>query len=312
MTEALGTVLPIVLILCLGAGLAYFKFMNKAVMDGLNALVYWIALPALVIEKLSSASFAGAVLLKLCGIFFLASLGALVFASAVSAWLGLRRADVGTVAQASFRGNLAFVGIPVLVYSFSNLPNAEQAELIAIALLVFGPTMIFYNVFSVLALQASQANMGPEAAALLGRRLVTNPLLLAGAIGLTLNLAIGPLPPTIARTLDTLGGFSIPGALLCIGGSLTMVSIRGNRSAIGLATVTKVALLPLFMSGAVHLFGADPMHARILMVFAAAPTAAASYVLAVKMGGNEGIASGSVALSTLLSPVSLVVVLLLF
>ncbi len=48
---------------------------------------------------------------------------------------------------------------------------------------------------------------------------------------------------------------------------------------------------------------------RIALVLASCPTAAASFVMARQMGGDEALASGSIVLSTVLSAASLAIVL---
>jgi predicted permease len=94
-------------------------------------------------------------------------------------------------------------------------------------------------------------------------------------------------------------------ALLCIGGALATTPVRGSRGWILAAALLKVAVLPgiVFVLGT--LAGLGPRDLRIAVVLAASPTAAASFVMARQMGGDEPLASGSIALSTALSAASL-------
>jgi len=101
----------------------------------------------------------------------------------------------------------------------------------------------------------------------------------------------------------------VPIALLCIGGSLAMTSMRGRRSWIIAAALMKVVVLPLIVFGLAWLAGLGPQEMRIALVLASSPTAAAAFVMAKQMGGDEALASGSIALSTLLSAASLAVAL---
>jgi len=171
-------------------------------------------------------------------------------------------------------------------------------------------TMAFYNVLAVVVLQASRPGTGARAGALV-RPLVTNPLLLAGVSGLLLAFAGVQLPMFLDRTLEVLGGAAVPIALLCIGGSLTTTKLAGRRSWIVSAALMKVGVSPVVIGGLVWLAGLGAIEMRIALVFGATSTAAAAYVMARQMDGDEALASGSVALSTLLSAVSLAVALLL-
>ncbi|MCC5805114.1 MAG: AEC family transporter [Opitutales bacterium] len=305
------TILPVILLLAAGAGLVRWGFFGPGFTDELNKLVYWVALPALIIVRVSAAEVEGGALPRLCGAFFLATLCAVGVAYATAHVARLPERDGGTFVQASFRGNLAFVGIPILVYAFSGYPEAEQAEFVALAVLVFGPTMLIYNLLSVAALQLTGGGSVAAGGKLLFRRLVTNPLILASIVAILLYLTAGPLPAVPARTLEALAALAVPGALLCIGGGLVTARLRGNVRGIVLASVIKAGVLPLLAYGTARIFGLEGAHVVIVLVLAASPTAAASYVLATQMGGNAGLASGAIALSTVLSPLSFFVILLL-
>jgi predicted permease len=119
------------------------------------------------------------------------------------------------------------------------------------------------------------------------------------------------LPMVLDRTLDVLGGAAVPIALLCIGGSLTTTKVAGRRSWIVSVALVKVVVSPLVMGGLVWLAELGAVEMRIALVFGATSTAAAAYVMARQLEGDEALASGSVALSTVLSAMSLALALLL-
>lgn len=297
------------MLLGLGVALARCGFFNADFFQSMNRLVYWIALPSLIVARLAEAELPGLQLIRPG-----AALLAATVATGLSAWgvarvMRLPRADYGTLIQAAFRGNLAFIAVPVLLYSISDLPLSAQADWIALAMILLGATMIFYNLASVAVLLASQAEGSMRTVGTLFRRLITNPLLLAAAAGFLINLMPMSLPQPLLATLETIGGIAVPGSLLCIGAVLASIRMVGNRSAILAGALLKVALLPLWALVCVGLLGISGVEARIVLVFAAAPTAAVSYVMAKELGGNVALASGCVALSTLLAPLGLVLVL---
>jgi predicted permease len=309
--EAVNTVLPILLILALGAALTASGFLSGAFSAALNRVVYWVALPALIIAKLSSARFSGESLPVLLGVFTAATLLTALLAAVGCRFLGVSRRDSGTLVQGAFRGNLAYIAIPILAYSFSDLPRAEQASALSLSFVVLGPVMVLYNILAVYFLQRSDADGARIGARLLFGRMAKNPLILAALLGLLLNPLTGPLPVPLNRTLETLGQLAIPGALLCIGSSLSRLNLQGNKTAIVATSLIKVAAVPVFVALLAMPFSLGEIELRLLLIFAAAPTAAASHVMAVEMGGNEDLAAGTIAVSTLLSPLSLVLVLIL-
>jgi predicted permease len=200
--------------------------------------------------------------------------------------------------QASFRGNLAYIGVPVLSYG-----THANKETLASGVIIMVGLMASYNILAVLVLQSGK-HQQPDWKKM-GRSILGNPLLLSGTLGLVFSALSLSLPGFLIKTLDSLGGAAVPIALLCIGGSLAVTSLQGRLSWILAAALLKVAVLPGIVWILVSIAGLGPAEQRIALVLASAPTAAASYIMAREMGGDEALASGSIALSTILSGLSL-------
>lgn len=305
-----NTLLPLILLIGLGAVLSRIRFLGPQFASDLNKLAFWIALPALLFRSAAGASEATAATWWLLGVMLLGTALVSLLAWVWSRAIGVPAAGQGTFVQSAFRGNLAFIGIPVLAASVVDAPDSIRVPALASGVIVMALTMAFYNVLAVVVLQASRPRAGIGAGALV-RPIATNPLLLAGLSGLALALAGVSLPAFLDRTLDVLGGAAVPIALLCIGGSLTTTRFVGRRSWIVWAALFKVAVSPLLIGGLAWLAGLGPIEMRIGLVFASTSTAAAAYVMARQMEGDESLASGSIALSTTLSAISLAVVLIL-
>jgi predicted permease len=309
MSVLANTLLPLILLIGLGAALSRIRFLGSPFAADLNKLAFWIALPALLFRSAAGASEATTATWWLLGVMLLGTLLVSALAWAWSRFLGIPATGQGTFVQSAFRGNLAFIGIPVLAASVVDVPDAVRVPVLASGVIVMALTMAFYNVLAVVVLQASRPGGGASATVLV-KPIVTNPLLLAGLSGLALALFGLRLPAFLDRTLEVLGGSAVPIALLCIGGSLTTTRFVGRRSWIVSAALFKVCVSPLLIGALGWLAGLGPIEMRIALVFASTSTAAAAYVMARQMDGDEALASGSIALSTVLSAVSLAAVLL--
>lgn len=292
----LETLAPMILLIALGAGLARIKFLGREFMTDLNKLAFWVALPALLFVSATHASEPGGQVGRLLGVLFSGTILITLLAWILCLLLRMPAASRGALSQSAFRGNLAYIGIPVLAYSLNSDTKAMATAVIAMVLL-----MAFYNVLAVIVLHRRGQSDGGRVL----KAIVTNPLLLAGLIGLLVPLSGVALPGFIDRALTSLGNAAVPIALLCIGGSLATTRLEGRRSYIVLASILKVAVLPFLVFWMGKLGGLGPKEMRIAMVLTACPTAAASFVMAKQMGGDEALASGSIALSTLLSALSL-------
>jgi len=301
--ETLG---PLVILIALGAVLAHLRFLGREFMADLNKLAFWIALPALLFTSSANASAAGSQLGRLLAVLLGATLLITLLAWGISRWLQLPGSSQGTLMQSAFRGNLAYIGIPVLASGLN-----AGAEAMATAVLVMVLLMAFYNILAVMVFQWSNGDATPRNWGRIFRSILTNPLLIAGGLGILVPLLNVTMPTVINKTFQSLGAAAIPVALLCIGGSLATLSLPGRRSLIITAAGLKVAVLPLLVFGLSHLAGLGEAEQRIGLVLAACPTAAAAYIVAKQMGGDETLASGSIALSTLLSAVSLALALML-
>jgi predicted permease len=303
------TLTPILLLIALGAILAHLRFLGREFMADLNKLVFWVALPALIFVGVAEIDHVVPSTLSLLGVMLVTTL-----LTAGVGWLACRMlrlspASQGSLIQAAFRGNLAYIGIPVLAYAFASLPTTLRSEEMATALLVMTPMTAFYNVLAVVVLQGSQHKLSAASVSLVARTVATNPLVLACLLGLLFPLFGWKLPLVAARTFETLGAAAVPVALLCIGGSLATMTLRGRRTAVFAAAALKVFLCPALAWGLCQLVGITGDQLRIAVVLAACPTALASFVMAGKLSGDEPLASGAIALSTALSAISLTLAL---
>lgn len=310
MSLLVNTLLPLILLIGVGAGLSRIRFLGPQFSADLNKLAFWIALPALLFRSAAGASEASASTWWLLAVMLTVTIAVAGLGWWCSRWLGVPASGQGTFVQSAFRGNLAFIGIPVLAASVVDAPDYVRTPLMASGVIVMTLTMAFFNVLAVIVLQASRQGGRAGARAMVGP-LVTNPLLLSGLSGLALALTGMRLPTFLDRTLEVLGGAAVPIALLCIGGSLATTRFSGRRSWIVSAALLKVAVKPAMAGLLVAVVGLGAIERRIAVVFAATSTAAAAYVMARQMEGDEALASGSIALSTVLSAISLAVALLL-
>jgi predicted permease len=304
----LDTLLPIVVLLALGAGLAHVRFLGAAFMADLNKLAFWIALPALLFRSAAHAAHVEGHAWLVVGIMLTTTIIVATLGWLTTIALGMPTAARGTLVQSAFRGNLAYIGVPVVAYSLSGA-SPDNSPMMATAVIVMSFTMAFYNILAVIVLQASRPRDAAVDRGALVRPIATNPLLLAGLSGMLAAYVGLPLPHVVDQVLQSLGATAVPIALLCIGGSLAVTRLAGRKTWIASAAILKVAVAPAVTWGLCRLAGISGLEQRIALVYAAAPTAAAAYIMARQMDGDEPLASGSIAISTILSPLSLALAL---
>ena len=299
---------PVFLVMALGWVLRSRQFLSAATLQDMARLTYWVSLPCLLFSEIAGAN-------PLFGeagrVFFVMAtatgLGA-VIGYGLARLLAVPKAAIGTFLQAAFRGNLAFVGLPVIIYAFSAAGQSAAAAKTT-AVVVMGPMVALYNVAAVLALLLSRSRLSKQALNKVFEELKINPLLLSCLAGVVYAALNWELPPLLGRTLTAIGQMSLPLALLCIGGSLVSLRVHGQLSWSLGAVVTKLFLLPLLGYAVAHLFGLSVQGTRIALILLACPTASASYILVSQLGGDKPLASGAILISTLLAVLPLAVIL---
>ncbi|MEL6422518.1 MAG: AEC family transporter, partial [Pseudomonadota bacterium] len=143
-----------------------------------------------------------------------------------------------------------------------------------------------------------------------GVMLVRNPILI-GIIGGTLWRTTGVAIPTIPLTIiDYLAAAGIPGALFALGLSLVRYRITGQTATLIAMSLLKLLVMPAvaWLAG-VYIFDLPALWLGVAVILAACPTGANAYLFAARYERAVGSVSGSVALTTLLSLVTITALL---
>ncbi|MCF7837739.1 MAG: AEC family transporter [Candidatus Marinimicrobia bacterium] len=311
--QTANTLAPIFLIVVVGFLLRQTGFIAGPLVSGLNRLTFWVGLPCLLFLRVAEADLAGTAVSGLLGLLLAATLVTVAGGLGFARVLGLARPARGALAQGAFRGNLAYVGLPVIAYwlADSGLPAAEAVRLETLAVVCLGTLVVLYNVLAVWVLMPA-APAGRSRFDNCCRRVfgvLRNPLILACLAGALWRATDWGLPVAPRRGLAALGQMALPLSLLAIGASLDFRMMRGRFGPVLTGALIKVMLGPLVAVALAGWFGVTGPERVVGLLLLACPTAVASYVMAEQMGADATIAGGIVLLSTLLSMGSLAWVL---
>lgn len=303
----LNSIAPIFLLIAFGKVLQKTGFFPDSFFKGLNKLVYWFALPALLISNISSAEIEFDAISRIVLLFSAGTVASLVVAWFVSRGLKLSAPKTGSFIQGSFRGNGAFIGLPVIIYTLGSIdPQAEM-----LATVVLAPVVIIFNILGVIVLQHYSAHKSDTKTSVLAFifQVIKNPLIMACVLGISLNLLNITLPLLIARPLRALANAALPMILMSIGAGLIFERLRGSASPTLIASLLKVAVTPLLGFLLAGLLPLDNTEKMIAIFYLACPTAGMSYVMAEVLGNDGPLAGRIVALSTLLTAITLPIVI---
>lgn len=301
--QVFNTLAPVFFMITLGAVLRISGLMPVRMTEFTSALTYWVALPALLFIETMDVEFgfwpyADVFLVLLGGT--AASIMAAYLASRV---LALAPGKTAALVQAAFRGNLAFIGIPVVVYGLG------QSSIVKLAVLVVAALLPINNALAILVLIDGGSRFSLRSVRMVIVRIAANPLILACLAGLVMAGMGWRLPLAASRTLEPLGSMALPLALINIGSTLNPRLVTGSLTPIITASLIKVVLGPLVGCFLAYLTGLRGDELRVALIMLACPTASSSFVMAAHMGRDALLTAGAVVISTLFSFLSLFLIL---
>jgi predicted permease len=274
--------------------LCRYTALDRRVWDQVESLVYYFLFPVLLFHSIvrSPIDFGATSNLLVAGLGVGVAGIALAYALPHLPWLGRhidRREHAGS-AQIAFRFN-SFICLAMA----DRLAGAQGLLLIAVLIGVCVPLM---NVAAVWPM-ARHAQTG------FVRQLLRNPLIIATASGLLVNLLGITVPGWMEPSLTRIGAASLALGLMAAGAGMQFATLaQGKVLAVSLLAIRHL-ILPLTGWGLARALRLDPAQSAVLMAFAAVPTASSAYVLAARMGYNGPYVAGLVTLSTILGVLSL-------
>jgi predicted permease len=292
---------PIALLIGLGALLRRAAFVSEAFWPQAERLGYYVLLPALFIHGLGTARLDGVPVAALAGVLVVSTLAVAAILLAARPHLGFDGAAFTSVFQGGVRFN-NYVGVSAAAGLF----GAQGIALAAVANAAIVPTV---NVLCVLVFARFGAGGRLTGCAVL-RQLALNPLLVACAIGIGLQAAGLGLPPGLEPMLKALGQASLPLGLLCVGAALEFGAARRWARPVAVASAAKFVLMPLATLLACRAFDLHGPAAATALLFQALPTASSSYILARQLGGDAPLMAGITAAQTVLAGAAIPLVLM--
>ena len=207
----------------------------------------------------------------------------------------IRRGELGTFIQASFHGNLGYIGLAVAYYSLGN-DGFVRASIIA------GFVMILQNLLAVVDLQfnSDDASTSKKKREIV-LRILGNPVILSALAGILFSSTGLKLPLVISRSLDILSGLALPMALILIGASLSFKLMKLRMLRILSSSLLKLILLPGLGFIFYRLFDIKLHDYLPALILLASPTATLTYVMAKEISGDTDFAVAALSLCTILS-----------
>ncbi|MGB0467210.1 MAG: AEC family transporter [Pontibacterium sp.] len=293
-----NTVAPIFFIVFLGILLKRIRLIDEAFVATSSRLVFTLTLPTLVFMAISRTDFQSVFNPQQLIYFLTATLSTFVLLWwLASRWISEGR-DLGVFIQGAFRGNYGIIGLAVSYNLFAEEGLAQASILLAMVIPL-------YNVLSILALTLPMQREGGLKFGQAVLEIIKNPLILSVLLALPFSFLGWQLPDVIQKTGGYFANLTLPLALLAIGGSLSIKSLRDTSGMAFWATAAKLVIIPVILTLGAGLVGFEGQDLAMLFILFGCPTAAASFVMAKSTGGNAQLAANIILTTTLGSVLSL-------
>ena len=301
MASPLSILIPFFALVLVGYFSARRGLIDGHGVKGLNAFVFYFALPALLFDKTLAApmdkfiaerAYMLAYLCAALAVFAVAALGArLVF-----------KADPGRAAVmglAGVYGNIGFMGIPVLMVAVGDWVA------VPLALVVLVDVAVLVPLATTIIDMTRPAEQRRNIKSALGASVFKNPVVLATLAGLGIAALGWHLPAPVTTFTDLLGRSAGPAAMFTLGAVLAGRPLSEGFSEAIYTSAFKLAIYPFVVWWVMTAFAISPDWRLAATLGAGMPMATVLFVLAQQYQVMPQRISTAVLLSTVLAMASI-------
>ena len=286
----LPALLPIIGIIIIGFSLSRLPVSSPAGWLEIERFTYYIFFPSLLVLRLADSRFNWEELTNIA----IVAVAALAILTILI--VGLREfiandiASMSSIYQGSIRFN-TYIGLAVIDALFGD----RGLSTAALCLAVYVPMV---NILSVISLSL-KGESGPKRVYIIVGSVVSNPLVIACVLGISLSYTNFTLPDLARSLLQILSQPALPLGLLAVGAGIRFISLGEQSWQLAIATVNKLLVLQGLVMLACIVMELNTLLATVLVLLAALPAPPSAYILARQLGGNESLMANIITTQTI-------------
>lgn len=289
---ALRVVLPMALLMALGAGVRKAGLVDRPTMRSVDKLVFRLFMPVLLFKNIYETDLSQSFAAKDAVFSVIALLAIFPVALLLPRRLIKDHNQAASVSQAMIRTNYILFGIAVAESIFGEGNIGPVALLGAIV-------VPMTNALGVIVLELNRSGQASPGKLLLS--ILKNPMVLATLAALAMLMMPFRIPELLWSVVKDVAGVTTTISFISLGVSLDLGETRANRRPLAIGVVLRMVVMPLVFLPLSVALGFREQSLCALMVLFAAPTAVASYPMAVAMGADGPLAGQLVCATTVLS-----------
>ncbi|GAA0776667.1 AEC family transporter [Clostridium subterminale] len=279
---SLNVVLPLFFTMALGYVLKRLKMFDDNTLKVMNSITFKAFLPLLLFYNIYKTDLNGAINLKLILFALISVTLTFVILCIIIPLIEKNNQKRGVLIQGIFRSNFVIFGLPVACSLFSD----DKVGVVAILIATVVP---LFNMLAVIALEIFRCGKLDIKNTLKG--IITNPLIIASAIGLSfLSLGI-KLPTAIEKSVSDISRIATPLSLILLGGSFAFTDVKTHLKQTVIGVTGRLIIIPGILMPISIWLGFRDVELLALMLIFASPTAISSFTMAQKMDADSDLAA---------------------
>ncbi len=302
MTGFILAIIPAFLLVFLGQVIRRRGVISDTGWRGIERLTYFVLAPALIVDVLSRAdllavSWKLAIVLAL-GQVILGLIGLLARFSSRS-----RGPATGSIVQSNVRWNV------IIALSVAGPLFGDQGlALVAISSAVLIPLSNILAVWGFIANADQTAHKRPN----ILKQMITNPFLIACAVGILIAAFQIALPDPISRPISVLSQAAIATGLLSAGAAINIEALIRAGSRTLFWSLVRLWGLPATVLLISMAMGVPALETAIAVICVSSPTAVNGYILSKELGGDATLSANLIAVQMTLAAITMPIVWFFF
>lgn len=295
--HTLDVTLPVFALVFVGIGMRRAGWIDDRFVSAASNIVFKGSMPALIFVSIVGANLSDALRPAMIAYFGLATIASFVLTWLWAIWRVPEVHQRGVYTQGAFRGNCGIMGLALAQNMYGDFGLSAGSVLV-------GEVILIYNVLAVIVLTWYQPGASADWRSI-SRGIITNPLILATVASIAVAASGIPIPVWVMTSGQYFAQLTLPLALICIGGALSVRALYDARGVALSASTIKMVVLPAAAVAIGWLLAFPPRELGLMFLYFACPTAASSFIMVEAMGGDARLAANIVALTTLAASVTM-------
>ena len=296
MILAFNAVFPLLAFMLLGFFLRSIKLLDEKTASGINKLVFKVFLPLSIFQSIYNADIRSSFDIKVALYVALTCILAYIIIAQLFRRSEKDPAVRPVMVQGIHKANYNLLAIPIVTSFFGN-----EIGMTAVLIIIITPIV---NICSTIAFESARG--GSASLPKMIKKIILNPMVLSSLLGLLVNISGIKIPALImSSVVSKLAAMATPAAMLALGAGFNVSSVKKWLKHLGVVCAGKLVIMPLLLVAGAALLGIRGADLIAVLIYSGSPTAVNSYSTAVSMGGNEELAGEIVAVTSLLSVITL-------